>query len=71
MYDDMALVQEKQYIGGGNSTGSPLRQTRRQQLHMQREQLAARLKHVDDALTALDAHPELEEFIETMQRANV
>ena len=48
---------------------SSRRQTRREQLQYRRQQLASELAAIDKALAALDAHPELEEFIETLAHA--
>lgn len=45
------------------------RQTRRQQLQNQRVRIAASLASVDKAIAALDAHPDLEEFIEILSNA--
>jgi vacuolar-type H+-ATPase subunit E/Vma4 len=46
-------------------------QTRRQSLEQRRQYLTSLLQDVDSAIAALDSHPELEDFIETMARANV
>ena len=48
---------------------SPKQQTRRERLIFQRATLQSHLGALDKALAALDAHPELEEFIETLSRA--
>jgi len=47
----------------------PRQQTRRERLNYQRQQLQLSLNAVDKAIAALDMHPELEEFIETLARA--
>lgn len=73
MYDDMntaQLAQEKSYTWlpapvGGN----PVRETRRQRLMRSKAQIQAQLSAVQKALDALDSHPELEEFIETLANA--
>ena len=43
--------------------------TRRQRLQLQRQQIQSALDAVDKAIAALDQHPELEEFMETLARA--
>ena len=66
MYDEqvnMAAMQEKAYIG------NPVRETRRQRLMRSKAQIQAQLSAVQKALDALDSHPELEEFIETLTNA--
>lgn len=69
MYDDpmQAEQMEKAYVGGAGTPAT----SKRQRLQMQRRVIAAKLSDIDKALAALDAHPELEEFIETLQRANI
>lgn len=49
--------------------GNPARMTRRQHLAFRRIHVASDLAAIDKALAALDAHPELEEFIETLASA--
>lgn len=62
-YEDAGMMakQASNQLGG--------RQTRRDRLNYQRSQLQQSLNAVDKAIAALDAHPELEEFIETLARA--
>jgi hypothetical protein len=43
--------------------------TKRQQLTQKKQHLELLLKNVNDALAALDEHPELEKFSETLARA--
>lgn len=43
--------------------------TARQQLLEKRNAIKGELAKIDAALSALDAHPELEEFTETLKRA--
>jgi ABC-type transporter Mla subunit MlaD len=62
-YADNLVQTAGQAIGG--------HQTRRQALEQKRQYLTSLLQDVDSAIAALDAHPELEDFIETMARANV
>jgi hypothetical protein len=45
--------------------------TRRQQLEMERDKLQSMLAKIEAALNALDKHPELEEFIDTLQKAGI
>jgi chaperonin cofactor prefoldin len=45
--------------------------TQRQRLGVRRQQIQAELSLVEKAIAALDAHPELEDFIETMRKAGV
>lgn len=45
--------------------------TRRQMLELKKQRLQAETKIIEDAINALDAHPELEEFLNTLARANV
>ena len=45
--------------------------TKREQLSQQRFQLQLQLDKVDAAIAALDAHPELEQFIDTLQKAGI
>ena len=59
---------QAQTAGGQIGAGH---QTRRQALEQKRQYLTSLLQDVDSAIAALDAHPELEDFIETMARANV
>ena len=54
----------------GTSAGQYIPPTNRQVLAQKKQLLADELGRVDDALSALDAHPELEEFIETLARAS-
>jgi chaperonin cofactor prefoldin len=49
--------------------GYPQPATRRQRLELQRQQVKAALDNLDRAIAALDQHPELEEFMETLARA--
>lgn len=58
--------QAKQSMIGGARA-----QTRRQRLEYQRQQLKDGLATIEKAIEALDAHPELEAFIETMASAGV
>ena len=59
----MQLKQEQANIGG---LYIPL--TRRQQLTQKKDQLEQMLEIVNKAIAALDAHPDLEEFAETLAR---
>ena len=54
---------------GQASMLAPSRMTRRQQLEWRRKEVAHQLDTIDKAIAALDAHPELEEFMETMANA--
>jgi hypothetical protein len=40
-------------------------------LEQQREQIQSALDKIDAAISALDAHPELEQFINVMQQAGI
>ena len=64
-YPEAGMAMDKQYIGGL----SQKQMTRRDRLNFQRAQLQSSLDAIDKAIAALDAHPELEEFIETLARA--
>lgn len=55
----------------GIAGSQPGHQTRRQSLEQKRQYLTSLLQDVDSAIAALDSHPELEDFIETLARANV
>ena len=48
---------------------APKQTTCRERLAYQRHDLKLRLDGVEKAIAALDAHPELEDFIETLARA--
>lgn len=62
-YSNAAMAKQTSgQIGGG-------RQTRRDRLNFRRMELQTALDAVDKAISALDSHPELEEFIETLARA--
>jgi hypothetical protein len=61
----MQLNQAQKSIGGGQY----IPPTRRQQLMLKKDQLEKMLEIVTKALAALDAHPDLEEFAETLARA--
>lgn len=75
MYNDYIEAQNKammaQQEAPGYGVGTLLPPTKRKRLEMQRDQLVKHLSVVDAALKALDAHPELEEFAETLARAGV
>jgi len=45
--------------------------TQRQRLGVRRQQIQAELSLVEKAIAALDAHPELEDFIEPLRKAGV
>jgi CHASE3 domain sensor protein len=45
--------------------------TQRKRLEQQREQIQSALDKIDAAISALDAHPELEQFINVMQQAGI
>jgi hypothetical protein len=45
--------------------------TKRQQLEKMKYEVEQGLGRITDAIAALDAHPELEEFINTLQKAGV
>jgi hypothetical protein len=62
----MQLKQSQESIG---SLGQYIPPTRRQQLMLKKDQLEKMLDIVTKALAALDAHPDLEEFAETLARA--
>ena len=61
------MAEQNQLAGAGQY----IRPTRRKQLQDQRTMLEHQLKIVEAALSALDAHPELEEFAEALSRAGV
>jgi hypothetical protein len=70
MDDVMAMEQaEKAYIGLAGE--SPRRESKRSALLRRKAQLNRSLESVQKALDALDAHPELEEFIETLSNSGV
>lgn len=48
---------------------NPRHRTRREILLYRRQEITNSLDVIDKALAALDAHPELEEFIETLAKA--
>ena len=60
------MQAEQAYL---TSAGQLQRMTRRQQLQFRRKHVASDLDAIDKALAALDKHPELEEFIETLAKA--
>lgn len=64
MFDETLAVPQETGLGN-----IPRRMTRRQQLQYRRDRTASDLDAIDKALAALDAHPELEEFIETLAKA--
>lgn len=66
---EMAMEQSKNYLGAG--TDSPRRESKRQALLRRKAQLNRSLDSVQKALDALDQHPELEEFIETLSNSGV
>ena len=45
--------------------------TQRKRLGIRRQKIQAELSLVEKAIAALDAHPELEDFIETLRKAGV
>ena len=53
------------------TTGTYVPPTKRQQLDKARFELQTAISKVEAAITALDQHPELEEFIDTLQKAGV
>lgn len=61
-YDKYAIAQ-------AGTDARPQRMTRRQNLEWRRREVAQQLETIDKAIAALDAHPELEEFMETMANA--
>ena len=67
----LQLQKESQSQQLACSPGMYIRPTRRQQLQDQRAMLTKQLEVVDDAIAALDAHPELEKFAEALSRAGV
>lgn len=70
MYDDyanksaMCETQSTQLVGG--SYQPP---TARRQLEQKRSAIMGELARVDAAINALDAHPDLEQFTETLKAA--
>ena len=67
-YANQAMLKQSECAGTLGSLQPP---TKRKRLLLQRDQLNHALKVVDAALKALDDHPELEEFAETLARAGV
>lgn len=67
--------EEKNYALQGATACDPrqlgqyIPPTARQQLEMKKSQLIAEMDKVQAALAALDAHPDLEEFTETLKKA--
>jgi vacuolar-type H+-ATPase subunit E/Vma4 len=67
--DAFAMQKAQQEIGTAGLVSG--HQTRRQSLEQKRQYLTSLLQDVESAIAALDSHPELEDFIETLARANV
>jgi GTP-sensing pleiotropic transcriptional regulator CodY len=77
MYEDN-LAKCAQEAGMALGNLSPKQMTRRERLSYQRKQIQiamalsySALDAVDKAIEALDRHPELEEFMETLSRAGI
>lgn len=71
-YDILAKQDDYNYAGQiGTLAQEPkfIPPTRRKQLEIMRDKAEAHLKIINDALDALDKHPELENFLDIMQRA--
>lgn len=64
--ENYALQTQKE---SASSIGQYIPPTARQQLEMKKSQLVAEMEKVMAALAALDAHPDLEEFTETLKKA--
>lgn len=62
-------VESGMVAGMGNQAFQPA--TRRQILELKKQRLQMEMKLIDDAINALDSHPELEEFLNTLARANL
>lgn len=69
MYNDVDMARPKEAYAAGQGQLSPMRETRRQRLMRSKAQIQIQLSAVQKALDALDSHPELEEFIETLANA--
>ena len=67
-YEGTSMQQTipQQLVGVGVS-----RETRRQRLERMRREFQQRLARIEAAIAALDANPNLEQFIETLQDAGV
>lgn len=66
-YYAKAQASQLQAVGGIGASYVP--PTKRRNLENKKALLQMELSKVQDALDALDAHPELEAFIDTIQRA--
>jgi hypothetical protein len=69
-YEQQSKLQALQQASALNPTAY-IPPTRRQHLEEQRFNLQSQLAKVEAALSALDKHPELEEFIDILQKAGV
>lgn len=64
-----AALQQANMVGSGVGIYNP--PTRRKQLEQRKKELEYMLEGVNNALKAFDEHPELENFIDVIQRAGV
>jgi hypothetical protein len=69
MLNDYENAKSLQAQASGLMAGQYIPPTARRQLEDKRFMLQGELKRVEDALAALDAHPELEAFTETLKAA--
>ena len=68
MYNDNAYFPPPE-TAGQLAQLQPKQMTRRERLEFQRKHITEALRRVDKAIAALDAHPDLEEFMEVLARA--
>ena len=68
---DKQYAEMNQLATSGQQQLQYIRPTRRQQLRDQRAMLVKQLDVIDEAIAALDAHPDLEKFAEALSRAGV
>lgn len=66
MDEQVEVMAYQQKEAAGALAGKP---TQREQLMAKRQRLSAQLANIDAALAALDAHPDLEEFVKVLGRA--
>jgi hypothetical protein len=71
MFDAKEQYLQAQCASPGLSPTGYIPPTKRQQLEQQRFQLQSAIDKVDAAIAALDSHPELEQFIDTLQKAGI
>ena len=69
MYENENYLAKSAQAECGTSIGQYIPPTARQQLEIKKSQIIAEMEKVQAALAALDAHPDLEEFTETLKKA--